>query len=64
MTVTACRARNSRRLDDAAERGCLSDSGIASVQVNAFKSDADTAISESDSAFQARVNRAPRPSSS
>ncbi|CAL5220620.1 g2662 [Coccomyxa viridis] len=32
--------------------------------VNAFKSDADTAISESDSAFQARVNRAPRPSSS
>ena len=33
------------------------------TQVNAFKNDADTGISESDSAFQTRVNNAPRPSS-
>ncbi len=42
----------------------LTDYNLMRLQVNAFKNDADTAISESDSAFQARVNRAPRPSGS
>ena len=45
-------------------RAGMHDRSILRAQVNAFKNDADTAISESDSAFQARVNRAPRPSSS
>ena len=38
-------------------------SQACAVQVNAFRGDADRAIVESDSAFQARVNAAPRPSS-
>ncbi len=35
---------------------------MCSVQANFFKSDADTAIKEDDTTFQARVDRAPRPS--
>ncbi|KAK9904685.1 hypothetical protein WJX75_000578 [Coccomyxa subellipsoidea] len=37
--------------------------GACSSFANFFKADADTAINESDSDFQARVNRAPTPSS-
>ncbi|CAL8464407.1 g3942 [Coccomyxa elongata] len=37
--------------------------GACSSFANYFKADADTAINEDDSAFQARVNRAPIPSS-
>lgn len=33
------------------------------LQANFFKADADTAINEDDATFQARVNRAPTPSS-
>ena len=43
--------------------GILWRSQACAVQVNAFRGDADRAIVEGDSAFQARVNAAPRPSS-
>ena len=45
------------------QQGILWRSQACAMQVNAFRGDADRAIVESDSAFQARVNAAPRPSS-